>query len=185
MSIRIAASAVFAACFIATPLIEAATQPAAKAATAQKAIKILDRAVLLDQAHQRIVFGRRNASCFPVDESGIFQCLFDSGGRRAGRSVDQIDKGFDLRRFVFPERRPHPLYARDNGGDENNHLFVRELDGKRTDARRQVKSAVRWLESGRQRLLRDDQRARSEVFDGYRYDAKSYERKMLAQNRRV
>ena len=185
MSIRIAASAVFAACFIATPLIEAATQPASKAATAQKAIKKYS-------IEQFFSTKRINGASFSADEkrimfssdvSGIFNAysIPAGGGQAEALTKSTKDSTFAVSYFPNDDRI---LFTRDSGGDENNHLFVRELDGKEKDLTPGDKLKAQfggWSPDGSAFYVMTNERD-PKFFDGYRYDAKSYERKMLYKN---
>jgi dipeptidyl aminopeptidase/acylaminoacyl peptidase len=194
MSIRIAASAVFAACFIATPLIEAAVQPAAKSATAQKAVKpsAAPAAVKRYTIEQFFSTKRINGSSFSADEkrimfssdeSGIFNAysIPAGGGQAEALTKSTKDSTFAVSYFPNDDRI---LFTRDNGGDENNHLFVRELDGKEKDLTPGEKLKAQfggWSPDGSAFYVMTNERD-PKFFDGYRYDAKTYERKMLYKN---
>ena len=80
----------------------------------------------------------------------------------------------------FPNDR-RVLYTRDRGGDENNHLYVRELDGTERDliSGDKVKGQfVRW--SGDKSALYVMTNERDARFmDLYRIDAKTYARQLV------
>ena len=73
------------------------------------------------------------------------------------------------------------LYTRDKGGDENNHLFVRERDGTERDLTPGGKLKAKfeaWTRDGSAfHVLSNERDAR--FFDLYRYDAASYERRLV------
>ena len=76
------------------------------------------------------------------------------------------------------------LYTRDQGGNENNHLYVRELDGSERDLTPGDKlkaSFMGWKPDGSAFYVRTNERD-PKAFDLYRYDAKTYARAMLFRN---
>ena len=76
------------------------------------------------------------------------------------------------------------LFTRDKGGDEDNHLFVRELDGTEKDLTPGTKlkaNFVDWLPGGNAFLVATNERD-PRAFDIYRYDAKTYARTLFFKN---
>jgi dipeptidyl aminopeptidase/acylaminoacyl peptidase len=76
------------------------------------------------------------------------------------------------------------LYTRDQGGNENNHLYVRELDGKERDLTPGDKtkaSFLSWRPDGGAFYVSTNERD-PKAFDLYRYDTKTYERTMVFRN---
>ncbi len=78
------------------------------------------------------------------------------------------------------------LFTRDQGGNENNHLYVRDAgrQGEGPHPGRQAEGRVRWAGSRtttRPSTCSPTSATRS-FFDLYQYDAKTYERTLLFQN---
>ena len=76
------------------------------------------------------------------------------------------------------------LYTADNGGDELNHVFVREADGgvrDLTPGDELKASFFKWSEDGSSFLILSTERDQ-ENFDLYRYAASDYERELLYEN---
>jgi len=76
------------------------------------------------------------------------------------------------------------LYTRDQGGNEQNHLYVRELDGKEQDLTPGDKlkaSFVGWAGDGSAFYVSSNERD-AKSFDLYRYDARSYARSLVFRN---
>ena len=69
---------------------------------------------------------------FNSNESGIFNAytISISGGKPVALTKSSTDSTYAIGYFYHDERL---LLTRDKGGDENNHLFVRELDGTEKD----------------------------------------------------
>jgi dipeptidyl aminopeptidase/acylaminoacyl peptidase len=73
------------------------------------------------------------------------------------------------------------LYTRDKGGDENNHLFVRERDGTERDLTPGGKLKAKfegWTRDGSAFYVLSNERD-ARFFDLYRYDVASYERRLV------
>jgi dipeptidyl aminopeptidase/acylaminoacyl peptidase len=76
------------------------------------------------------------------------------------------------------------LYTRDQGGNENNHLYVRELDGSERDltpGEKTKASLLAWRPDGTAFFVETNERD-PKAFDLYRYDTKTYERTMVYRN---
>ncbi|MBL8512358.1 MAG: S9 family peptidase, partial [Betaproteobacteria bacterium] len=120
---------------------------------------------------------------FSSDESGIFNAysIPVGGGKAEALTNSTKDSTFAVSYFPGDDRI---LFTRDKGGDEQNHLFVRELDGKEKDLTpgEKLKAAFRgWHPDGAAFYVTTNERD-PKFFDVYRYDAKTYERKMLFKN---
>ena len=79
---------------------------------------------------------------------------------------------------------PRFLYTRDQGGNELNHLYVREKDGTERDLTPGEKLKAQFFGwSGDKKSFYVQTNERDPKFmDLYRYDAKTYERKMIYKN---
>ncbi len=76
------------------------------------------------------------------------------------------------------------LYTSDHGGDELNHIFVRETDGSVKDLTPGAKlkaKFVSWAPDGRSFFLVTTERD-PRFFDLYRYDARTYARQKIFDN---
>jgi dipeptidyl aminopeptidase/acylaminoacyl peptidase len=120
---------------------------------------------------------------FSSNASGIFNAYAVSvaGGTPSALTRSTKDTTFAVSYFPKDGRI---LYTRDQGGNENNHLYVRTLDGKERDLTPGEKlkaSFGGW--SGDDTafyVLTNERDAR--YFDVYRYDAKTYERTRVYEN---
>jgi Tol biopolymer transport system component len=120
---------------------------------------------------------------FSSDESGIFNAytVSVSGGKAEALTTSTKDSTFAVSYFPNDDRI---LFTRDSGGDENNHLFVRELDGTERDLTPGTKikaSFGGWKPDGSAFYVITNERD-AKFFDVYRYDAKHYERTMFYRN---
>jgi dipeptidyl aminopeptidase/acylaminoacyl peptidase len=123
---------------------------------------------------------------FSSNQSGIFNAYSVpvAGGRAAQLTRSTTDTTYAVSYFPTDERI---LYTRDNGGDENNHLFVRGSDGKERDLTpaaggKKLKAAfVGWSGDDRAFFVRTNERD-ARFFDLYRYDAATYARTLVYQD---
>ncbi len=120
---------------------------------------------------------------FSSDESGTFNAYAvpAAGGKAEALTKSTKDSTFAVSYFPNDDRIH---FTRDNAGDENNHLFVRELDGKERDLTPGDKLKAQfggWSPDGSAFYVMTNERD-PKFFDAYRYDAKTYERKMLYKN---
>ncbi len=94
------------------------------------------------------------------DETGIFNlyAMPAAGEGKQPLTSSTADSTFAVSWFPGDGRA---LFTADRGGNEINHLYVREADGKhaRPDAGRQSQSRVPWLVRRQAALLRHDERA--------------------------
>ena len=76
------------------------------------------------------------------------------------------------------------LYTRDNGGNELNHLYVRELDGTEKDLTPgdKLKASFAGWTGDRKAFYVTTNERDPKFMDVYRYDAKTYERELVYQN---
>jgi len=114
---------------------------------------------------------------FSSNESGIFNvyCLPVTGGKPGALTKSTTDSTFAVSYFPHDDRI---LYTRDAGGNEQNHLYVLELDGKERDLTPGAKLKAQfgnWSQDGKAFFVLTNERD-GRFFDIYRYDAKTYER---------
>jgi dipeptidyl aminopeptidase/acylaminoacyl peptidase len=117
------------------------------------------------------------------DKSGVFNAyaLPVAGGEPVQLTASTANAAFPLSYFPADDR---VLFTSDQGGDELDHVFVRERDGSVKDLTpgEKVKADFRgWSADGRTFFLSTNER-NPELFDVYAYDAGSYERKLIFRN---
>jgi dipeptidyl aminopeptidase/acylaminoacyl peptidase len=125
------------------------------------------------------------------NESGIFNAytISASGGKPEALTRSTSDSTYGVSYFPNDDRF---LFTRDKGGDENNHLFVRELGGNSdgnnngnekdlTPGDKLKASFLSWKPDGSAFYVISNERD-PKFFDVYKYDAKSYARTMLFKN---
>ena len=120
---------------------------------------------------------------FSSDATGLFNAyaIAAAGGKPEQLTKSTTDTTYGVSYFPDDDRI---LYTRDKGGDENNHLFVRELNGNELDLTPGDKLKAQfagWRPDGSAFYVLTNERD-PKFFDLYRYDAKSYQRTMLFKN---
>ncbi|WP_137175921.1 S9 family peptidase [Massilia sp. HP4] len=119
---------------------------------------------------------------FSSNESGIFNAYtVPVAGGKPRALTTSGDTTYAVAYFHNDDR---VLFTRDGGGNEQNHLYVRELDGKERDLTPGDKlkaSFAGWKPDGSGFYVASNERD-SKFFDLYLYDAATYARKMVYQN---
>jgi len=117
------------------------------------------------------------------DETGVFEA---SGLPVAGGDTERLtsSSGNTVRAISwFPHDR-RILYQFDEGGNELNHIYVREIDGSSRDLTPSdgLKAEFSgWVSDGTAFYVRTTERDRR-VFDLYRYNAEDYSRELVFEN---
>ncbi len=117
------------------------------------------------------------------DETGIFNAFAVdvTSGKRKQLTNSTTSAIFGVTYFPADERI---LYTADSGGDELNHVWVREVDGSATDltATENTKAAfVGWNADGSEFYLATNERD-ARAFDLYAYKTDGYVRRMVFEN---
>jgi dipeptidyl aminopeptidase/acylaminoacyl peptidase len=117
------------------------------------------------------------------NESGIFNVysIPVSGGDPTQLTQSADDSYYSISYFPDDERF---LFTADQGGNELNHLYVRELDGTETDLTpgENLKAQFEgWANDDSSFYISTNERDQR-FFDLYEYDITSYERQLLYQN---
>lgn len=117
------------------------------------------------------------------DETGVFNAyaVDPETGERTALTGSDTNATFALSWFPQDDR---VLVTADNGGDELNHVFVRELDGRLTDLTpgENVKAQfIGWSPDGRDIWIATNGRDQA-AFDIYAYDTLSYESAYVFEN---
>lgn len=120
---------------------------------------------------------------FNSDESGIFNAyaMPVAGGKPVPMTRSTTDSTYAIGYFYNDDRI---LFTRDRGGNEANHVYVRELDGTEKDLTPGDKlkaSFAGWRPDGNAFYLSTNERD-PKFFDLYRYDAKTYSRTLMYKN---
>lgn len=120
---------------------------------------------------------------FSSNVSGIFNAytIGVDGGTPKALTSSSSDTTYAVGYFYNDDRI---LFTRDGGGNEQNHLYVRELDGKERDLTPGDKlkaSFAGWKPDGSGFYVVTNERD-PKFFDLYLYDAANYARKMVYQN---
>lgn len=117
------------------------------------------------------------------DETGIFNAyaLPAAGGEKQALTSSTTDSVFAI--SWFPDDR-RVLYSSDQGGNELNHVFVREESGEKRDLTpgEKVKAAFAGWAIDRQHFYVTTNERDSKTFDLYRYAAKDYARTLVFRN---
>ncbi|RQO57177.1 S9 family peptidase [Paucibacter sp. KBW04] len=133
-----------------------------------------------------------NGASFSADEkrilfssnvTGIFNVYSQdvAGGAPRALTSSTTDSHYAVSYFPQDDR---VLFTRDKGGNEQNHLFVRELDGREQDLTPGDKlkaSFAGWTPDGSAFYVSSNERD-PKFFDLYRYDAKTYARTLIYKN---
>jgi dipeptidyl aminopeptidase/acylaminoacyl peptidase len=120
----------------------------------------------------RLLFSSNKTDIFNVYSVSV------SGGEPVPMTTSKTDTTFAVSYFPTDERF---LYTRDQGGNELNHLYVREKDGSERDLTPGEKLKAQfagWTIPGDAFYVKTNERD-PRFFDLYRYDAKTYERTLL------
>ncbi|WP_395855896.1 prolyl oligopeptidase family serine peptidase [Cystobacter fuscus] len=117
------------------------------------------------------------------NETGVFNVYAQptAGGRPTALTHSRTDSTYAVAWFPGDARM---LYTRDQGGNENNHLYVRGLDGKERDltpGKKLKANFVHWSGDDSAFYVTTNERD-PRFFDLYRYDAKSYARTRVYEN---
>lgn len=177
-----------AACIAAALSPAQAAAPAPVAKPAQKAQKQPKRYTI----EQFMATTSVNGASFSRDEkqvlfnsnaSGIFNAyvLPVGGGTPRALTSSTTDSTYAVGFFYNDDRI---LFTRDQGGNEQNHLYVRELDGAERDLTpgAKLKAAFAgWQPDGKAFYVSTNERD-PKYFDLYRYDAQTYARTLVYQN---
>ena len=120
---------------------------------------------------------------FSSNKTGIYNVysIAVTGGEPAALTSSTTDTTLAVGYFPRDDRF---LYTRDKGGDEKNHLFVRERDGSEKDLTpgENLKAIFAgWTRDGDAFYVQTNERD-SRFFDLYRYDTNGYARKLFYKN---
>ena len=120
---------------------------------------------------------------FHSNKTGIFNVFAITLKDRATRQVTNSAKESTFAVSYFPDDS-RILYTYDRGGNENNHLYVRELDGKERDLTPGDKvkaNFLGWSRDGQTFYISTNER-NPQAFDVYGLGFKNYSRQLLYQN---
>jgi len=120
---------------------------------------------------------------FSSNESGIFNvyAMPVTGGAPTPMTRSTTDSTYAIGYFYNDDRI---LFTRDSGGNERNHLYVRELDGSERDLTPGDKHRAMfagWRPDGSGFYVATNERD-PKFFDLYFYDANNYQRSVVYRN---
>ena len=120
---------------------------------------------------------------FSSNKTGIYNVYSVpvSGGDATALTTSATDTTIAVSYFPRDDR---VLYTRDKSGDEKNHLYVRELDGREKDLTpgdNLKASFAGWTHAGDAFYVQSNERD-ARFFDLYRYETNGYARKLFFQN---
>jgi len=120
---------------------------------------------------------------FSSNETGIFNvyAIAAAGGKSEALTKSTTDSNYSVAFFPDDDRM---LYTRDSGGDELNHIYVREKDGSERDltpGQKLKANFVGWRRDGSAFYITTNERD-PKFNDIYKYDVKTYSRTMLFKN---
>ena len=117
------------------------------------------------------------------DESGIFNlyALPAAGEGKQPLTSSTTDSTFAVSWFPADGRT---LFTADGGGNELNHLFVREADGKTRDLTPgdKAKAEFHGWSADKQHFFVTTNERNVQAFDMYRYATKDYQRALIFKN---
>jgi dipeptidyl aminopeptidase/acylaminoacyl peptidase len=120
---------------------------------------------------------------FHSDESGIrnVYAIPVKGGKARPLTTSATDTTSSVGFFPHDTRF---LYTRDQGGNELHHLYVREKDGSERDLTpgEKLKAGFAGWSGDKKSFFVQTNERDPKYFDLYRYDAATYERKMIYKN---
>lgn len=180
--------ALLAAAPLTAQAAQAADKPAATAAAATQAPRPAKR-YTIEQFMATVSIGGASFSAdesrilFHSNETGIYNvyAMPVGGGKPVQLTDSKTDSHYAVGFFPGDDRF---LYTRDQGGNELNHLYVRELDGRERDLTPGDKLKARFMGWGGDDtafyVVTNERDAK--FFDVYRYDAKTYARTLVFKN---
>ncbi len=120
---------------------------------------------------------------FSSNESGIFNVysIAVTGGNPVPLTASKTDTTYGVAYFPTDDR---VLYSRDNAGDENSKIYVRELNGTEVVLTPGTKFRAQFMDFKKDNsafYISTNERD-PKFFDIYKYDMKTYARTMLYKN---
>jgi dipeptidyl aminopeptidase/acylaminoacyl peptidase len=120
---------------------------------------------------------------FSSNQTGVYNVYSvpATGGAPTNLTSSATDTTYAVSFFPGDDR---VLYTRDQGGNELNHLYVREADGKERDLTPgdKLKADFDGWTGDRKAFWVEANERDPKYFDLYRYDAKTYERSLVYKN---
>jgi dipeptidyl aminopeptidase/acylaminoacyl peptidase len=182
---RICASVIAAALAVPTAFAApSAKSPATKAVSAKGVKQYTIEQFLATTSYAGASFSADEKSIlFSSNETGIFNAykISVAGGKAQAQTKSANDTTYAVSYFPNDDRI---LFTKDSGGDENNHIYVRELDGTEKDLTPGSKlkaTVVGWSADDTAFYATSNERD-PRYLDLYRFDAKTYARTLLYKN---
>ncbi|MDM4766188.1 prolyl oligopeptidase family serine peptidase [Pelomonas sp. SE-A7] len=180
----------FGASLMAAALGLSLTPPAALAATpAAKAAAKAPKRYTIEQFMATVSVGGASFSAdekrilFSSNVTGIFNVysVAVGGGEPVALTKSTTESHYAVGYFPDDDR---VLFTRDQGGNEQNHLYVRELDGSEKDLTPgdKLKASFAGWSGDLSAFYVSSNERDPRFFDIYRYDAKTYARTLVYKN---
>jgi len=176
-----------ASCVGAEEPATAAAKPVSKAAGKSDA-KLAKRYTIEQFMATTSIFGASFSAdekriLYSSNETGIFNVFSIpvTGGKPEQLTKSTTESTFAVGYFPHDDRI---MFTHDKGGDENNHLYVRNEDGSEKDITPGDKlkaNFVQWSEDGAAFFITTNERD-PKYFDLYRYSAKDFARELVFKN---
>lgn len=168
---------------------DAVAAPVAKAATSSGGTAKAAKRYTIEQFMATTSYGGNSFSAdekrvlFHSNASGIFNVysMPVGGGAPEALTKSTTDSNYAVGYFPHDDRI---LFTRDQAGNEQNHLYVRELDGTEKDLTPGDKLKAQfggWTPDGSAFYLLTNER-NPKFFDAYKVDAKTYARTLIYQD---
>ena len=117
------------------------------------------------------------------DETGVFNVYSVDLATRQRTQLTSSTSNANFAVSYFPNDR-RVLFTADSGGDELNHVWVRELDGSERDltpTEETKASFIAWSKDGSEFYVATNERD-AKAFDLYAYSASDYSRRTVYEN---
>jgi dipeptidyl aminopeptidase/acylaminoacyl peptidase len=171
-----------AAALVLSALIAAGAAPAPKKPRQPKQYTVAQfyatigvRDASFSSDEKRILFSSNRSGVYNVYSVPV------TGGEPTALTSSTTDTTYAVSFFPSDDR---VLYTHDQGGNELNHMYVRELDGKERDLTpgEKLKAEFRGWSGDRTAFWVETNERDPKFFDLYRYDARTYERRLVYKN---
>jgi dipeptidyl aminopeptidase/acylaminoacyl peptidase len=175
--------ALFLAAVSAVALSLSAAQPAKKAAVRVPKQYTIEQFYATTGVRDASFSSDEKRILFSSNQTGVYNVYSVpvAGGEPTNLTSSATDTTYAVSYFPFDDR---VLYTRDQGGNELNHLYVRELDGTERDLTpgEKLKAQFDGWSGDRSAFWVETNERDPKFFDLYRYDTKTYERTLLYEN---
>jgi dipeptidyl aminopeptidase/acylaminoacyl peptidase len=175
--------AVLAAVLALSVVLAGAAQPASKKAVRTPKQYTIEQFFATTGVRDASFSSDEKRILFSSNQTGVYNvyAVPVTGGAPSPLTASATDTTYAVSYFPGDDR---VLYTRDAGGNELNHVYVRELDGKERDLTpgEKLKATFDGWSGDRKAFWVETNERDPKFFDLYRYDAKTYERVLVYKN---